>query len=62
MSNCNFNEIRKVLPKPMALTPDQVDQVAAGTAVALPISVVPATWRGRLPVPELEAGLQQQIA
>jgi hypothetical protein len=62
MSNCNFNEIGKLLPKPMALTPDQIDQVAAGTAAALPLSVIPPTWRGRLPVPELEAGLQQQIA
>jgi hypothetical protein len=62
MSNCNSNEDPKVLPKPISLTPDQLRQVAAGTATVLPISVIPPSWRGRLPVPELGAGLQEQIA
>jgi hypothetical protein len=62
MSNRNLNDDPNLLPKPISLTPDQVLQVAAGTATALPISVIPPTWRGRLPVPELGAGLQGQIA
>jgi hypothetical protein len=52
----------KALPKPIALTPEQVRQIAAGTAMALPISVIPPSWRGNLPVPVLEAGLLEQIA
>jgi hypothetical protein len=62
MSNCNLNDDLKALPKPIALTPEQVRRIAAGTAVALPVSVIQSTWRGRLPLPELEAGLQEQIA
>jgi hypothetical protein len=41
MTNCNMNEDAKVLPKPIALTPEQVQQVAAGTAAALPSGVKP---------------------
>jgi hypothetical protein len=62
MSNCNLNEDTKVLPKPIALTPEQVRRVAAGTAAALPVSVIPPSWRGNLPAPVLEAGLQELIA
>ena len=36
MSKHNLNEDRKALPKPVALTPEQVQQVAAGTVAALP--------------------------
>jgi hypothetical protein len=61
MSNRNLNENPNLLPKPVALTPEQVRQIAAGTAAALPLSVIPSSWRGRLPVPELGAGLQEQI-
>jgi hypothetical protein len=49
-------------PQPISLTPDQVRQVAAGTAMALPTSVIPPSWRGRLPVPEMGSGLQGLIA
>jgi hypothetical protein len=62
MSNFYLDEDPKVLPKPIALTPEEVRRIAAGTAAALPVSVIQSTWRGRLPLPELEAGLQQQIA
>jgi hypothetical protein len=62
MSNRNSNEDPNVLPKPIALTPEQVRQIAAGTAAALPISVLPPSWRGNLPAPVLEAGLQELIA
>jgi hypothetical protein len=51
-----------VRPKPIALTPEEVRRIAAGSAAALPMSVIQSTWRGRLPLPDLEAGLQQQIA
>ena len=59
MSEHNLNEDLNVLPKPIALTPDQVRRVAAGTAAAFPVSVLPPSWRGRMPVPELGAGLQE---
>jgi hypothetical protein len=62
MSNYYFNENLKVLPKPIALTLDQIGEVAAGTAVVLPLSVIPPSWRGNLPVPVLEAGLEGLIA
>ena len=62
MSNRNFNKDPKVRPKPIALTPEEVRRIAAGSAAALPMSVIQSTWRGRLPLPDLEAGLQQQIA
>ena len=62
MSDCNVSENFKVLPKPFALTPDQVGRVAAGTAAALPISIIPPSWRGNLPAPVVEAGLQELIA
>jgi hypothetical protein len=62
MSNCDFDENLRLLPKPLALTPDQIGQVAAGTAVVLPVSVIPPSWRGNLPVPVLEVGLQGVIA
>jgi hypothetical protein len=62
MSNYYFNENLKVLPKPIALTLDQIGAVAAGTAVVLPLSVIPPSWRGNLPVPVLEAGLEGLIA
>jgi hypothetical protein len=62
MSEHNLNEDLNVLPKPIALTPDQVRRVAAGTAAALPVSVIPPSWRGNLPAPVLEAGLHELIA
>jgi hypothetical protein len=37
-------------------------RVAAGTAAALPSSVIPPNWRGNLPTPVLEAGWQELIA
>lgn len=36
----------KVLPKPISLTPEQVQQVAAGTAAALPPGVKPPIVMG----------------
>jgi hypothetical protein len=46
MSNRNLNEDSNVLPKPIALTPEEVQQVAAGTAAALPPGVKPPTVLG----------------
>ena len=62
MSEHNVNGDLNVLPKPITLTPDQVHRVAAGTAAVLPVSVFPSSWRGNLPAPVLEAGLQELIA
>jgi hypothetical protein len=41
MSKRNLNEDPEVLPKPVALTPEQLQQVAAGTGAALAPSVKP---------------------
>jgi hypothetical protein len=41
MSTRNLNEDPNALPKPIALTPEQVQQVAAGTAAALQPGVKP---------------------
>jgi hypothetical protein len=41
MSKRETNEDRKALPKPVALTPEEVQQVAAAAAAALPTSLKP---------------------
>jgi hypothetical protein len=42
---------RKTLPKPIALTPDQLRQIAAGTAAVLPIaSLQPTIIAGPFPI------------
>ena len=46
MSEHEMDKDRRVLPKPLALTPNEVQQVAAGTAASLPelIKMGGATW------------------
>jgi hypothetical protein len=53
------NEIsdRMALPKPITLTPDQLTNVAAGTAGALPAGWLQAVIAGGLPVGPVWEGL-----
>ena len=41
MSKRNLKEDFEILPKPVALSPEQIQQVAAGTAAALAPGVKP---------------------
>ena len=40
----------KALPKPMTLTPEQLRQIAAGTAALLPAALLPTIIAGPYPV------------
>jgi hypothetical protein len=45
MLHHHTTEDRSILPKPLALTPNEVQQVAAGTAASLPEQIkIGATW------------------
>ena len=47
MSNHEKNRYCSVLPKPVSLTPEEVRQVAAGTAANLPAELSAGIPRGR---------------
>jgi hypothetical protein len=42
----------KMLPKPVSLTPEEIQRVAAGTAAVLPACVKPPTIAGGIRVQE----------
>lgn len=50
MSTVEQNEDRKPLPQPIALTPDQLCQIAAGTVGVLPVGVLRPILAGPLPI------------
>jgi hypothetical protein len=57
MTQLEQNSDRKALPKPITLTPDQLSNVAAGTAGALPAALLVPIIAGGIPVGPVWGGL-----
>ena len=63
MSDNKANADSKALPKPITLTPEQIQQIAAGTAGSLPATVLQRIFAGPYPVgPLLSAANIQTVA